>query len=63
MGGLMMIASEAIAVAIAVLWVVGWLWRIRHGLLDDATSRGQVIALGALVASVPVFALILLISL
>ncbi len=51
------------AIIVSILWVVGWSWRIRGGLLEEATSRAQVVALVLLVAAVPIGCVVLLISL
>lgn len=51
------------AIIVSILWMVGWSWRVRRGLLEEATSRGQVVALVVLVAAVPIGCVVLLISL
>jgi hypothetical protein len=51
------------AIIVSILWIVGWSWRVRRGLLEEATSRGQVVALVVLVAAVPIGCVVLLISL
>jgi hypothetical protein len=50
------------AVLVALLWVGGWTWRIKRGLLEQAESKAQIVAMFVLVASVPLIALALAVS-
>lgn len=43
----------AVVGALAAIWVLAWVWRVRRGYLDDAESRSQRIVFWLLVGGMP----------